>query len=879
MTAVSPGRDHPVTSLRRARRGPYDGGPFPTRKTLRACTYPDGGPHRGRFHRSVAAPAAALASPDLTHGQRFGDKPNGIVDVSSDGTFMVATQGKGVVRYDLDDLGAPKPGGLYPDLDAAPGDGSGEELELERTDAAGNGVVFANTEPGPTSVALVRDRWIIAPYNASNDNVDPDDDEQVDPGDLTVDPVDGLVILDARTMTPVRTVLFDDANATTSIAGAPTGTPGQDALLEVPDSVAVSPDGTRAMIAVENDREFGQPVTATNPSPGGVPGFIRADTSNDDPANWRFDLVRLPAAYLTSEGEKAQPEFVDINAKNEVVASIQEANDIAVFDAGDVGTGTELTESDIHDVGSSTFLADASSTNPVSLTFGTTIARERQPDSVGWAAGGTHVVLANEGEETGGTRDFSIHRPDGTLVSKIGSAFDQAAADDGFLGDDRNTLEDKGSEPEGLEVATIDGREYAFVLGERSESLSTWDISAPGAPRLISHAPTGEAPEGVKANPRRGFVIVANADTANAQGDAAFLTLHRIIDTSLLPEDRLIPRGSGTPYFDVRGLGGGVDAEAFATVDGTVPTRLLETKVGGRGYAPLRATAAVGGAGAGKVLQDVAPAPGGGAWVVSTADDFELARVDASGAVVGTPIDVPGPGNALSGVVVSPDGGTVWVSSAKSGATPNPIRRVDVATRTVTNVSLGGLAANDQILDLALAGDGDLLAVEANPNANVSTARVSRLDDPAGADGAIAAADRSVLRTIPVPESRSSTDMTGLALRPGGELWGVSGSRDGGAHVGHADLRRLVTLKGRRARPARSGRRGPRAPAARRAGQGRPRGSRSAAAPCAVGSAAPCATRSRGRRSSPGAAAASSARRSPRARARGRSTSPRAAAR
>ena len=53
--------------------------------------------------------------------------------------------------------------------------------------------------------------------------------------------------------------------------------------------------------------------------------------------------------------------------------------------------------------------------------------------------------------------------------------------------------------------ARLDGREYLLVLGERSESLSTWDVTFPQHPRLVSHVPTGEAPEGVKANVARGF--------------------------------------------------------------------------------------------------------------------------------------------------------------------------------------------------------------------------------------------------------------------------------------------------------------------------------------------------------------------------------------
>jgi hypothetical protein len=757
---------------------------------------------------SLVAPTAASASFDLTHGQRFGNAPNEIVDVSSDGSFIVATQGKGVVKYDLSDLSAPVQSAIFPDLDTAPsvdlGNGTSTP-ELELATPAGSpsfGVPIINAEPGPTSVALVRDEYVIAPFNAKNNNVDVDGDKTADPEDLTADPVDGIVILDADDLTPVRTVLFNDSSAT-GVAGAPTGTPGQANLLEVPDSVAVSPDQTRAVIAVENDRELGQPVTATNPTPGGVPGFVRVDTSDPNPANWQFDLIKLPPAFLAAEGVQAQPEFVDIRQDNTFVGSIQEANRIAVFDLDAAAVSPTLAEADIRDVGSSTFLADTTANSPISFSFSTSIARERQPDTVQWVAGGTLVALANEGENgaEGGTRDFSIHNPDGTLVSKIGTAFEPAAADYGFLGDSRNTLTNKGSEPEGMDAVTVDGSEYLLVLGERSESLSTWDISFPAVPRLVSHVPTGEAPEGIKANAARGFAVVANEDVVDTQGNIGFFTLHRFSDSSLLPADRLIPRGAGTPYFDLRGLGAGLSPDEFATVDATVPTRTLGVEVGDRGYAPLRSTSTLGGAGVNRLPQDIAPAPGGGAWIVSAVDAFELARVDAAGAVVGSVKDVPGAGNALSGVAVTPDGGTVYASATGT----NTIYRYNVAADTFATIAVTGVSA--PILDLALAGDGDLLAVEAAVNSNISPATIARLDDPAGADNAIGVADRTVLATIPVAASRSGTDMTGLALRPGGELWGVSGSRDGGGHVGQADLRRLVVLPAPivRTRPALTG--------------------------------------------------------------------------
>jgi Collagen triple helix repeat (20 copies) len=750
----------------------------------------------------------ALASFDLTHGQRFGNAPNEIVDVSHDGTFVVATQGKGVVKYDVTDLGAPVQSAIFADLDTAPEIilGNGTATGPEFATPAGPpsfGVAMLNSEPGPTSVALVRDEYVLVPYNATNDNIDGGTPNVVDPGDLTVDPVDGIAILDADDLGIVRTVLFNDNVPATGIAGAPSGTPGSANLLEVPDSVAVSPDGNRAVIAVENDRELGQPVTASNPTPGGVPGFVRADTSDPSPANWKFDLIKLPPAFLTDEGQQAQPEFVDVRADNTFVGSIQEANRIAVFDLDDPTVSPTLADADVRDVGSSTFLADTVS-SPLSFNFTTSITRERHPDTVQWINDGTMVALANEGEngELGGTRDFSIHNPSGSLVTKIGTAFEEATADYGFLGDSRNTLTNKGSEPEGMDAFTVDGREYLLVLGERSEALSTWDVTFPSFPRLVSFVPTGEAPEGVKANTARGFAVVANEEVADTQGNAGFFTLYRFSDTALLPEDRLIPRGTGTPYFDIRGLGVGLSGSRFATVDGSVPTRLLDVEVGGRGYAPLRSLATTSGGAANRILQDIAPAPGGGYWVAGP-DAFELGRLDAAGGVISSE-DIPGTGNGMSGVAVTPDGGTVYASTTVTAST---IYRYSVAGDTLTPISVAGLASNDRILDLALAGDGDLLAIEANPNGPISTATISRLDDPANADNTITAGDRTVLAAIPVSASRSGTDITGLALRPGGELWGVSGSRDGGNHIGHADLRRLIVLPApvNRTRPALTG--------------------------------------------------------------------------
>ena len=114
------------------------------------------------------APAPALASFDLTHGQRFGDTPNEIVDIASDGTFLVATQGKGVVRYDLGDLGAPVRSALFDDLatrrTSTSATARARSWSSTSPTARGRSASpLVNAEPGPTSVALVRDEYVIAP--------------------------------------------------------------------------------------------------------------------------------------------------------------------------------------------------------------------------------------------------------------------------------------------------------------------------------------------------------------------------------------------------------------------------------------------------------------------------------------------------------------------------------------------------------------------------------------------------------------------------------------------------------------------------------------------------------------------------------------------
>ncbi|CAN0465151.1 unnamed protein product, partial [Discosporangium mesarthrocarpum] len=110
-----------------------------------------------------------------------------------------------------------------------------------------------------------------------------------------------------------------------------------------PDSVAVSPDGRYAAIAIENERD-------EDLGDGGLPqlpaGFLVIVDLVGPPAAWTTRMVDL-TGIADETPEDPEPEFVDINKKNIAAVSLQENNHMVLvrlkngkiigdFSAGDV---------------------------------------------------------------------------------------------------------------------------------------------------------------------------------------------------------------------------------------------------------------------------------------------------------------------------------------------------------------------------------------------------------------------------------------------------------------------------------------------------------------------------------------------------------------
>lgn len=106
------------------------------------------------------------------------------------------------------------------------------------------------------------------------------------------------------------------------------------------------------------------------------------------------------------------------------------------------------------------------------------------------------TLAADQKVQAFGSRSFSIWDESGELVFDSGDDFarivlDQDPAnfnstnDNNQSGDDRS--DDKGGEPEAIEVAEINGKQYAFIGLERQGGIMVYDVTQPKTTSFISY--------------------------------------------------------------------------------------------------------------------------------------------------------------------------------------------------------------------------------------------------------------------------------------------------------------------------------------------------------------------------------------------------------
>jgi len=273
-----------------------------------------------------------------------------------------------------------------------------------------------------------------------------------------------------------------------------------------PDAIAVSKDGSRIAVAIENERDEDLGDGRTGQMPAGflVQGAL-ADGALDCDA-----LAQVPLTGLAEvDGDDPEPEFVDINGLGETVISLQENNHMVVVGA-DGGIVSHFPAGAVDLVGVDTQEEGA-------LHFTETLAGVvREPDAVKWLDD-DHFVTANEGDMDGGSRGWTIFNKDGSVVYEAGVSFEHALIEIGHYPEERSG--NKGVEPESVETATFGGTPMIFIGSERGSAVGVYDATNPAEPVLTQLLPSGIGPEGYVAIPGRNLLISAN-EVGDAGPDA-----------------------------------------------------------------------------------------------------------------------------------------------------------------------------------------------------------------------------------------------------------------------------------------------------------------------------------------------------------------------
>jgi hypothetical protein len=445
-----------------------------------------------------------------------------------------------------------------------------------------------------------------------------------------------------------------------------------------PDSIAISPDGSFAAIAIENqrDEEAAPPGGGEGDLPQPPTGFITLIDLTGEPTAWTarrvdFDAEDARAAGLDTP-EDLEPEYVSINSGGQVAVTLQENNGVAIIDSH-TGTVAKIFSAGSQSVTGIDIIEDG-----VIDQTGSIVDIPREPDAIGWIDD-RHVATANEGDWKGGTRGWSIFdTTTGEVVWDAGNSIEQLAVRTGLHTEDR--AEKKGPEPEGLAITELDGHPVALVASERSNFVAVYDVTDVTAPKFRQILPTTPGPEGILPIPSRNLLAISSETDDAKDRVRASVTVYGY-------GEQYAGDAPGFPSIvsaDVDGAPIGWGALGALTADPTDANRLYTAT--DKAYGPARIlgvdvaqTPAVidtelpitdGGRPVTLDIEGIAARPDGGFLLAVEGEDGpgnHLLTVDAEGAVteeIALPADIAAQleGQGLEGVAVQPDGDVIWVA-------------------------------------------------------------------------------------------------------------------------------------------------------------------------------------------------------------------------
>lgn len=314
----------------------------------------------------------------------------------------------------------------------------------------------------------------------------------------------------------------------------------------LPDMLAFTRDGSKILVANEaTPSTYGPRLADSN-------GHRNYGASTQDPAG-SVSIIDVASRTVThtatlsgapqsgshlrtNTGMGFEPEYIAVNAAGtKAYVTLQEGNALGVLNV-QTGQFEQVIGLGAKDFSVPGHRIDALNNGTISLTS-VNAHGLYMPDGIAVveAKGQTYLVMANEGDfreddgdrsaasSLGGTgdlanlrvsntdsspgnlyaagaRSFSIRDAQGRLVFDSGEILDREAIARGIYDDGRSR--DKGVEPEGIEVMTINGRTFALIGLERTTraSVAVFDITDPVATSFVDMIVSdGDlSPEGLK---------------------------------------------------------------------------------------------------------------------------------------------------------------------------------------------------------------------------------------------------------------------------------------------------------------------------------------------------------------------------------------------